>query len=36
MREYLTKKDTLLFAKAISSPLRLDIFHYVLRIKVLV
>ena len=33
MREYFTKKDTLLFAKAISSPLRLDILHYVFKNK---
>lgn len=33
MREYFSKEDTILFAKAISSPLRLDILQYIFKNK---
>lgn len=33
MREYFSKEDTLVFAKAISSSLRLDILHYIFKHK---
>lgn len=33
MREYFTKEDTILFAKALSLPLRLDMLHYVFKNK---